>query len=169
MDHSIFGAAAYILREDVAVAYSGDLRLSGRGGDSTREFARAAKEAAVLIIEGARAGRADPQDGEKNVLRLWLWHRPRRFNIALASFPAAKGGAAGKSPGFEREHHASGRPSPDGPAPSVDRIDPDRIGSVANEARGRSGESFEGVMLAGEGVGIEFWMGSDRVFKENEM
>jgi hypothetical protein len=33
-------------------------------------------------------------------------------------------------------------------------------------ARGRFGESFEGVMLAGEGVGIEFWMGVARSVAE---
>jgi len=64
VDHSIFGATAYILRGDVVVAYTGDFRLHGKKGDSTREFVRAAKEAAVLITEGTRAGRAGPEDGE---------------------------------------------------------------------------------------------------------
>jgi len=64
VDHSIFGATAYILEGDVAVAYTGDFRLHGKNGDSTREFVKLAKGAAVLITEGTRAGRSDLPDGE---------------------------------------------------------------------------------------------------------
>ena len=85
--------------------------ISGRKGDSTREFAKAAKEASVLIIQGTRAWRADPQDGEKTVVRLRRWLR--RLNIAPAGFLAAKVG--GSPPAFEGEHHASGARVPGRP------------------------------------------------------
>ena len=64
VDHSIFGATAYILRGDTIVAYTGDFRLHGKNGESTRDFVKKAKEASVLITEGTRAGRDDSQDGE---------------------------------------------------------------------------------------------------------
>jgi len=62
VDHSIFGAVAYILRGDTTVAYTGDFRLHGKNEQSTREFIRQAKDASVLITEGTRAG---PSEGEK--------------------------------------------------------------------------------------------------------
>jgi ribonuclease J len=65
VDHSIFGATAYILRGDTTVAYTGDFRLHGKNGDSTRDFVQKAKEASVLITEGTRVGRNDSIDGEK--------------------------------------------------------------------------------------------------------
>ena len=65
VDHSIFGATAYILRGDTTVAYTGDFRLHGKNGDSTRDFVQKAKEASVLITEGTRVGRSDSIDGEK--------------------------------------------------------------------------------------------------------
>jgi len=64
VDHSIFGATAYILRGDTTVAYTGDFRLHGKNGDSTREFVEKAKDASVLITEGTRAGRDDSPGGE---------------------------------------------------------------------------------------------------------
>ena len=65
VDHSIFGATAYILRGDTTVAYTGDFRLHGKNGESTRDFVQKAKEAPVLITEGTRVGRSDSIDGEK--------------------------------------------------------------------------------------------------------
>ena len=64
VDHSIFGATAYILRGDTTVAYTGDFRLHGKNGESTRDFVQKAKDASVLITEGTRAGRSDSPDGE---------------------------------------------------------------------------------------------------------
>jgi ribonuclease J len=55
VDHSIFGAVAYILQGETTVAYTGDFRLHGKQGDKTRKFVQAAKDASVLIIEGTRA------------------------------------------------------------------------------------------------------------------
>jgi ribonuclease J len=65
VDHSIFGATAYILRGDTTIAYTGDFRLHGKNGESTRDFVQKAKEASVLITEGTRVGRDDSIDGEK--------------------------------------------------------------------------------------------------------
>jgi len=62
VDHSIFGATAYILRGETTAAYTGDLRLHGKNGQSTRDFVSRAKDASVLITEGTRAG---PSDEEK--------------------------------------------------------------------------------------------------------
>ena len=64
VDHSIFGATAYILRGDTTVAYTGDFRLHGKNGESTRDFVKKAKDSSVLITEGTRAGRNDSPDGE---------------------------------------------------------------------------------------------------------
>ena len=64
VDHSIFGTTAYILRGDTTVAYTGDFRLHGKNGESTRDFVKKAKDASVLITEGTRAGRNDSPEGE---------------------------------------------------------------------------------------------------------
>ena len=66
VDHSIFGATAYILRGETTVAYTGDFRLHGKKEQSTREFVRQAKDASVLITEGTRAG---PTEEEKTTER----------------------------------------------------------------------------------------------------
>ena len=64
VDHSLYGATAYILRGDTTVAYTGDFRLHGKHGESTRDFVKKARDASVLITEGTRAGRDDSPDGE---------------------------------------------------------------------------------------------------------
>ncbi|MCJ7445334.1 MAG: MBL fold metallo-hydrolase [Methanotrichaceae archaeon] len=64
VDHSILGATAYILRGDTTIAYTGDFRLHGKNGESTRKFVNQAKDASILIIEGTRAG---PSLGEEKV------------------------------------------------------------------------------------------------------
>ena len=62
VDHSIFGATAYILRGETTIAYTGDFRLHGKNEHATREFVSKAKEASVLITEGTRAG---PPENER--------------------------------------------------------------------------------------------------------
>lgn len=57
VDHSIYGATAYIIEGDVSLAYTGDFRLHGGKGDETRKFIRAAKSSSILITEGTRVGR----------------------------------------------------------------------------------------------------------------
>jgi ribonuclease J len=63
VDHSIFGASAYLLKGETTLAYSGDLRLHGNLGNETKKFVSAAKEASVLIMEGTRTSRK-PGDGD---------------------------------------------------------------------------------------------------------
>jgi ribonuclease J len=301
VDHSIYGAVAYILRGDVAVAYTGDFRLHGKNEDSTREFVKAAKEASVLITEGTRAGRAAPQDGEStseqsvcdvcrgavegssglviadfsarnferlesfqeiaektgrelvvpakdmymldallaiggasiseslrvydeigNRSRKWeaevvlprygdryidhasirdnpenfilcfsffdmlhlldikpsggtyiysaceafneemeidfvrLWHWLGRFNIAPAGFSVAKEDGGRYSSVFDKQFHASGHASREDLAWVIDQIDPDQIVPIHTESREWFAENFENVILAEEGVAIEF-------------
>ncbi|MHC1626112.1 MAG: MBL fold metallo-hydrolase RNA specificity domain-containing protein [Methanoculleaceae archaeon] len=69
VDHSIFGATAYILAGEKTIAYTGDFRLHGTHGDRTMAFAKEAKGVDVLITEGTRAGReSDGEDtGSPNV------------------------------------------------------------------------------------------------------
>ncbi len=55
VDHSIYGATAYILYGDSAIAYTGDIRTHGRYGNRTEEFVKNAKNASVLIVECTRA------------------------------------------------------------------------------------------------------------------
>ncbi len=59
VDHSIYGATAYLLYGDTAIAYTGDIRLHGKKGDETRKFIKEARNASTLIIEGTRAGREE--------------------------------------------------------------------------------------------------------------
>jgi len=59
VDHSIYGAAAYILRGDIIIAYTGDFRLHGKNAQKTDQFVKAAKNASVLITEGTRIGREE--------------------------------------------------------------------------------------------------------------
>ncbi len=67
VDHSIFGATAYILEGDQTVAYTGDFRLHGKLGDKTRDFVQHAKDASVLITEGTRAGLHTGPEGEQEI------------------------------------------------------------------------------------------------------
>lgn len=57
VDHSVYGANAYILDMDGArVAYSGDLRFHGGGADASERFVRRLEARApdVLVMEGTR-------------------------------------------------------------------------------------------------------------------
>jgi ribonuclease J len=67
VDHSIFGASAYLLEGEITLAYSGDLRLHGKLGNETKKFVSAAKEASVLIMEGTRTGRKTDNGDEENI------------------------------------------------------------------------------------------------------
>ncbi|MFW9827941.1 MAG: MBL fold metallo-hydrolase [Candidatus Thorarchaeota archaeon] len=64
VDHSIYGATAYILSGDSTIAYTGDFRLHGKKSNKTEEFIKKAKNASVLIMEGTRAGRQDVHESE---------------------------------------------------------------------------------------------------------
>ena len=68
VDHSIYGALAYILEGEKTIAYSGDLRFHGKHQDKSEEFVKAAKGVDTLIIEGTRVTGEDIFDSEINVL-----------------------------------------------------------------------------------------------------
>ncbi|MDI9644267.1 MAG: ribonuclease J [Candidatus Verstraetearchaeota archaeon] len=57
VDHSVCGACGYILLGESPVAYTGDLRAHGKNSHKTWEFAKEARHAGTLIIEGTCAGR----------------------------------------------------------------------------------------------------------------
>ena len=67
VDHSVYGALAYIVEGDVSLAYTGDFRLHGQNSEKTRYFIREAKNANVLIIEGTRVSREEPNVSEAEV------------------------------------------------------------------------------------------------------
>ena len=67
VDHSIYGALAYVIEGDVSVAYTGDFRLHGRNREETRKFVRNAKDSSVLIIEGTRVSRDEANVSEEQV------------------------------------------------------------------------------------------------------
>jgi len=70
----------------------------------------------------------------------------------------AKVGDGSRTLAFEGEPHASGGASREGPASVIDQSDPDRIVPIHTEAREWFADRFERVVLAGEGVAIEFQM-----------
>ncbi|KUH34010.1 MBL fold metallo-hydrolase [Thermococcus celericrescens] len=62
VDHSIYGALAYVVEGNTAIAYTGDFRLHGKNRGESRKFVKAARSASVLITEGTRAGREDDEN-----------------------------------------------------------------------------------------------------------
>jgi len=68
VDHSIYGATAYILWGDSAIAYTGDIRMHGMHAEKSREFVRRARDASVLIIEGTRTSRKEDVDESEEVV-----------------------------------------------------------------------------------------------------
>lgn len=73
VDHSMYGATAYLLNGETTIAYTGDIRLHGRNGGTTRNFVTHAKGAGVLIIEGTRvqksAGQVDGFQATEETVR----------------------------------------------------------------------------------------------------
>ena len=89
VDHSIYGANAYILKGDTTLAYTGDYRLHGRGADNTRRFIQAARNASVLITEGTRVGReADEEVTEADVHDNCLEAIQGEKGLVIADFSA---------------------------------------------------------------------------------
>jgi len=71
VDHSIYGATAFILEGDTSIAYTGDFRLHGKNADKTRKFIKNAKNVSVLIVEGTRASRDEEYNSsEENVFKM---------------------------------------------------------------------------------------------------
>ncbi|AIY89256.1 MBL fold metallo-hydrolase RNA specificity domain-containing protein [Geoglobus acetivorans] len=87
VDHSIYGATAYILWGDSAIAYTGDIRMHGKYADKSREFVRGAKDASVLIIEGTRTGRdEDVNESEEIVFENCLKAVEESKGVVIADF-----------------------------------------------------------------------------------
>ena len=86
VDHSIYGATAYILQGDSAIAYTGDFRLHGRNAEKTREFVRKSRSAGVLIIEGTRAEREDVNESEEVVYENCLRAVEESEGLVIADF-----------------------------------------------------------------------------------
>lgn len=64
MDHSIFGATAYLISGETTIAYTGDFRLHGSKGKYSERFISEAKNVPVLIIEGTRTVKEDISESE---------------------------------------------------------------------------------------------------------
>jgi len=88
VDHSIFGATAYIINGENVVAYTGDLRLHGRKSDSSKEFIKRSKDASVLIIEGTRAKKKDFNEPEEIVYQNCLKLVEISKGLVIADFTA---------------------------------------------------------------------------------
>ncbi len=89
VDHSIYGATGYILNGDSVVAYTGDMRLSGRNRELTLKFIKAAKSADTLICEGTRVGRSHDSDvTEDEVKRNCLAAAEGSSRLTVADFSA---------------------------------------------------------------------------------
>jgi ribonuclease J len=67
VDHSIYGATAFLLSGDTTIAYTGDFRLHGKKGKTSEDFIKKAKDASVLIIEGTRTVKDDISESENIV------------------------------------------------------------------------------------------------------
>ncbi|AGK61333.1 putative hydrolase of the metallo-beta-lactamase superfamily [Archaeoglobus sulfaticallidus PM70-1] len=87
VDHSIYGATAYILWGDSAIAYTGDIRMHGKYADRSKEFIKRAKGASVLIIEGTRASRnEDVNESEDTVFENCLKAVEESEGVVVADF-----------------------------------------------------------------------------------
>ena len=81
VDHSIYGATAYILEGDTTIAYTGDFRLHGKKADKSRNFVEAARNSSILIIEGTRASREEIEEESEEIV----------FNNCLDAVKNSKG------------------------------------------------------------------------------
>jgi len=88
VDHSIYGATAYIISGDKKIAYTGDFRLHGKQGRKSEEFIKKAKESSILIIEGTRATREDVNESEEKVFENCLRTAEDAKGLIIADFTA---------------------------------------------------------------------------------
>lgn len=56
VDHSIYGAAAFVINDETTIAYTGDIRFHGQHDREATAFLDKARDASVLIMEGTNAG-----------------------------------------------------------------------------------------------------------------
>ncbi|MFX1497022.1 MAG: MBL fold metallo-hydrolase [Promethearchaeota archaeon] len=88
VDHSIYGATAFLIQGENTVAYTGDLRLHGKKSNSSKEFIANSKEASILIIEGTRAKRKDFNEPEEIVYQNCLKLVEISKGLVIADFTA---------------------------------------------------------------------------------
>src|SRR5271157_318919 len=90
VNHSIYGAVAYILKSDSAsIAYTGDFRTNGHENGDLDSFIKSAKSAHALIIEGTRAGRdGDHETTENDVYANCLSAVENSRGLVIADFSA---------------------------------------------------------------------------------
>ncbi len=86
VDHSIYGATAFILEGDTTVAYTGDFRLHGKQAKRSEQFISAARDASVLIIEGTRANSLEPTDTEEDIFQNCLEKSEQAKGLVVANF-----------------------------------------------------------------------------------
>ena len=87
VDHSIYGASAYILKGEIDIAYTGDFRLHGKYAFKTDHFVKAAREASVLITEGTRVGRKEESNvTEEEVFNYCLLAVSESDKLIVADF-----------------------------------------------------------------------------------
>lgn len=88
VDHSIYGATAYILEGDTTIAYTGDFRLHGKKAQNSKKFIDDAKNTSVLIIEGSRASREYIHESEEIVFDNCLEAVRESKDLVIADFSA---------------------------------------------------------------------------------
>ncbi|MCA6214505.1 ribonuclease J [Thermococcus bergensis] len=89
VDHSIYGATAYIIEGEISLAYTGDFRLHGKNGDKTRKFIKEAKNVSILITEGTRVGREEHENvSEEEVYKNALKIAEEAKGLVVADFSA---------------------------------------------------------------------------------
>jgi len=88
VDHSIYGASAYLLKGEKTIAYTGDFRLHGKMADKTRNFLSKAKAASILIIEGTRINRKNDSATEETVFQKCLGAVEESKKLTVADFSA---------------------------------------------------------------------------------
>jgi len=86
VDHSTYGANAYLIYADTTIAYTGDFRLHGKNAESTKMFVRKARDASVLIVEGTRVSREDYNVSEEEVQRNCLKAVEESKGLVIANF-----------------------------------------------------------------------------------
>ncbi len=88
VDHSLYGATAYILECDTPIAYTGDFRMHGKKADKSRKFIDDAKNTSVLITEGTRASREYIHESEEIVFDNCLGAVQESKDLVIADFSA---------------------------------------------------------------------------------
>ena len=87
VDHSIYGATAYVIEGDTTLAYTGDIRVHGERKEDTWAFAKSAKHASILIVEGTRLSKKEhPYVEEHDVYENCLTKVEQEKGLVIADF-----------------------------------------------------------------------------------